>query len=418
MAHAKLSPSAAKRWMTCAGSVRLIDSIEVEDRTSKYAAEGTVAHEICETCLRDHKEPKEFLGLKMEADGFTFTVSQNMVEACDVYVDYIREYILDAEMSADITVECQVEVKCSLKELKVPGLDGGTSDCVLINKEHCTIDVIDYKHGSGVAVEVVNNPQAMQYGLGALFALQKQGIDVSDYKVYMTIVQPRAMHKDGPIRVWEISAKALLTWCAEILIPKAKLTLEDDAPLTPSDDACMFCPVKDCSARYAKVSELAMIDFEDSKELLPNPEHMTVEQKVAVMDHIKMVRSFLVAVEAQIKSEVDSGSEDYKGKYKLVRSNTQRKLLEDAFDEISSPLLDYITEDDLYERKRKGVGALEAALKDKFREQGIKGFTKKVKEILGEVTDKPLGELVIAPESDTRKEVQPSIVSDFDDLEA
>lgn len=417
MAHAKLSPSAAKRWLNCPGSIRLIDKLEVKDSPSKYAAEGTVAHEICETCLLENRSPKEFLGLKMEADGFTFTVSQNMVEACDVYVDYINDYILDAEISADVNINLEVEVRCSLKELEVPGLDGGTSDCVLTCKEHAFIDVIDYKHGSGVAVEVDNNPQAMQYGLGALFKLQSEGEDISDYQVRITIIQPRAMHKDGPIRTWEISAQALLTWCAEILIPGAKETLKEDAKLSPSDEACLFCPVKDCSARYNKVVESAMIDFEDSKDILPSPEHMTVDQKLTVMDNIKMIRSFLVAVEAQVKQEVDSGSEEYKGRYKLVRSNTQRKLQEEAFDEIASPLLDYIEEDDLYERKRKGIGALEGALKDKFRAKGVKGFTKKVKEILDEVTTKPEGELVIAPQSDTRKEVQPTIISDFNDLE-
>lgn len=451
--HSKLSPSASKRWMTCAGSIALIEKLfideltkyfekldlnqlkqllksksklkalinSIQNTTSKYAAEGTVAHEICETCLLKNKKPEEFLGLKMEADGFTFTVNQNMVDACNVYVDYINEYIHDAMAQANITIDCQVEVKCSLKPLKIKGLDGGTSDCILINKDQQVLDVIDYKHGSGVAVEVKNNTQAMQYGLGALLKLQEEGEDISDWQVYLTIIQPRAIHKDGPIRIWNVSAKALLTWKKDILIPAAKETHKENAELVPSDEGCLFCPVKDCAARYAKVTETAMIDFEDcsegNKAVLPEPHFMTVEQKINVMDHIKMIRSFLVAVENQVKQEVDSGSQEYKGRYKLVRSNTQRKLLEDAFDEIASPLLDYIEEDDLYTKKRKGIGELEAALKDKFRADGTKGFTKKVKQILDEVTNKPEGELVIAPESDTRKEVPPSIVSDFDDLE-
>lgn len=416
MAHAKLSPSAAKRWLTCPGSIRLIDKLEVEDRSSKYAAEGTVAHEICELCLLENKSPVEFLGEVREADGFKFKVNQNMVDACNVYVDYINDYILDAEISADVNVKVEVEVRCSLKELGIPGLDGGTSDCVLTCKEQTFIDVIDYKHGSGVAVEAENNPQAMQYALGALLKLQSEGEDISDYQVNITIIQPRAMHKDGPIRTWEISALALLTWMEEILIPGAKATLEKDAKLVPSDEACLFCPVKDCSARYNKVVESAMIDFEEPKDILPDPEHMTAEQKLTVMDNIKMIRSFLVAVEAQVKQEVDSGSKDYVGRYKLVHSNTQRKLQEEAFDEIASPLLDYLDEEELYERKRKGVGALEASLKDKFREQGVKGFTKQVKEIMEQITTKPKGELVIAPQSDTRKEVQPTMISDFNDL--
>ena len=452
--HSKLSPSAAKRWMTCAGSVRLIEQLFVieitkllnkqsvatlekllkdkkreglkklidllQENASKYAAEGTVAHQICEECLLNHKDPKEYLGLKMEADGFTFTVTQNMVEACEVYVDYIREQLVEAELQADITLDLEVEVKCSLKHLEIKGLDGGTSDAVITNKEHCTIEVVDYKHGSGVAVESENNPQAMQYALGALHLLESQGEDISDYQVYITIVQPRAMHKEGPIRTWKVSAIALRTWQDEDLIPAAKATHEPDAPLVPSDDGCRFCPVKDCSAKYQKVNEVAMLDFdnlEEEKATLPQPETMTVEQKIKVLDHINMIRSFLVAVEKQVKFEVDSGSEDYKGRYKLVESNTQRKLTDEAFDEICSPLLDYLEPEDLYEQKPKGIGALEASLKDYFRKEGVRGFTKKVKEILDQVTDKPKGELVIAPESDTRKEVQPTIISDFDDLQ-
>ena len=417
MAHAKLSPSAAKRWMHCPGSVRLIEAIEVEDKPSRYAAEGTVAHSICEQCLLHDKDPKEFLGLKMEADGFEFTVNQNMVDACNVYVDYIREYIHDAEIQADINIQCEVEVKCSLKHLKIKGLDGGTSDCVLINREHCELEVDDYKHGAGVAVEVENNPQAMQYGLGALRKLEEEGEDISDWKVTLTIIQPRAIHKDGPIRSWTVSAAALLTWQKEDLIPAAKATHKPDAPLVPSDDACRFCPVSDCQARYQKVTEMAMLDFEDSKGILPNPELMTVEQKLNVMDHIAMIRSFLVAVEKQVKFEVDSGSQEYKGRYKLVESTTQRRLTDEAFDEICSPLLEYLEEDELYERKPKGIGALENSLKDHFRKEGVKGFTKKVKEILDSVTTKPDGEIVIAPQSDRRKEVQPSIIGDFEDLD-
>ncbi len=50
MAHARLSPSAAERWMTCPGSVKLSEGRE--DKGSAYAAEGTAAHELAEHILR------------------------------------------------------------------------------------------------------------------------------------------------------------------------------------------------------------------------------------------------------------------------------------------------------------------------------------------------------------------------------
>ena len=41
--HAKLSPSAAVRWMNCPGSVSL--TAEMPDTTNSYALAGTTAHE-------------------------------------------------------------------------------------------------------------------------------------------------------------------------------------------------------------------------------------------------------------------------------------------------------------------------------------------------------------------------------------
>lgn len=57
MAHARLSPSSAERWMTCPGSVKLAEGIE--DKGSSYAAEGTAAHELAEHILRGEMPPPE-----------------------------------------------------------------------------------------------------------------------------------------------------------------------------------------------------------------------------------------------------------------------------------------------------------------------------------------------------------------------
>lgn len=409
-AHAKLSPSASKRWMNCPGSVRLIETLQIKDKPTKYAAEGTIAHKICELSLRENKNPIDYLGTKHEADGFSFTVTKDMVEACNVYVDYIRQ-----ELEVDGT-EIEIEVKCPLTSLEIPGLDGGTSDCVLINRSIKTISVIDYKHGSGVAVEADNNTQLMQYGLGAILKYLNEESEAQDYLVEMTVVQPRAIHKKGPIRTWSTSAISLVVWGEDILAERAKATLEPDAPLIPSEDACRFCPVNDCSARYNHISQIAMLDFDNIDSPLPPVETLTPEQKIKIMDHISMIRSFLIAVESSVRLEMDSGSTEYEGRYKLVESNTQRKMTEEAYDEIASPLLEYLDHDDLYEKKPKGIGALEESLKEVFRKNNVKGFGKKVKEILDAVTIKPKGEIVIAPESDSRPRISPSVVSDFDNL--
>ena len=48
-AHAKLSASGAERWLTCPGSIKAEESIP--DKSSKFAMEGTAAHELAELCL-------------------------------------------------------------------------------------------------------------------------------------------------------------------------------------------------------------------------------------------------------------------------------------------------------------------------------------------------------------------------------
>ena len=48
--HAILSASSSHRWLTCPPSVRLEESFP--NRTSEYAAEGTLAHELGEITLK------------------------------------------------------------------------------------------------------------------------------------------------------------------------------------------------------------------------------------------------------------------------------------------------------------------------------------------------------------------------------
>ena len=46
--HAKLSASGAHRWMACPGSVAAEDGLP--DKSSSFAEEGTIAHDVMEKC--------------------------------------------------------------------------------------------------------------------------------------------------------------------------------------------------------------------------------------------------------------------------------------------------------------------------------------------------------------------------------
>ncbi len=408
--HAKLSPSSSKRWMTCPGSIALIEELGIEDTTNEYAAEGTAAHEIHERCLLKHQLAEYYLGEVIEADGFKFTVNQNMVDAVQESLDYIANRIEEA-IDFGYNVEISVEERSSLKYLNIPGLDGGTADVILLfwlDSKLMEVEIIDYKHGQGVAVEVIGNTQALCYTLGIIMLPKLNGHGIPE-GIKITISQPRSHHPEGRIRSWGIDKDYLLNWEDDVLVPKANATHEKDVPLVPSDEGCRFCPANgQCSALYDKTQEIAIADFKDDN--FPNPKIMTAEQKQVVMDHAVMIRAFIVAVENQIKLEVDHGSKDYENHYKLVQKTTHRKFKEDALDPDFSPLLDYLKHKDLFVEKPRSLGEIEKALKKEYS-------AKKAVEIMGEVTIKPKGQLVIAPISDKRKAAQPSAISDFKDLD-
>lgn len=410
--HARHSPSSAKRWMTCPGSQTLIDKLLAEgiiqpDTGNFFTAEGTVAHQIGEDVLNEKEhDPYGLIGDTVKESGFDIEITDEMIDAVHEYIDFIYEEISNAEVFADLTVQMLVEAKCSLKKLKVPGMDGGTTDCLLYNEEHQFIHVIDYKHGQGVAVEVEDNPQLLSYALGALIKL---GIREGDWSVTITVVQPRAYHPDGGIRSQQYKSDDIWGWAKNELIPAGKLANDPDAPLVPSDEGCRFCPARgNCSAIYDKTQELAVAEFES--ETLPDPNTLTTDQKIQIVNHIDMIKSFILAVENQVKLEVDHGSTDYDEVFKLVRKQTRRKFTDDAIDPLFSELLDHLDEEDVFIKKIETITNITARLKKKYGKE-------RADEIMNDVTTKPDGDVVLAKLTDKRKAVQPSVISDFENLD-
>ena len=95
------------------------------------------------------------------------------------------------------------------------------------------------------------------------------------------------------------------------------------------------------------------------------------------------------------------------GRYKLVQSRTQRKLTDSAAEDLSL----YVDDDNvLYEKKMKGIGEIEKALKPDYTK-------KEINDILKEVTTKTEGHTILVPVTDKRKTIEGSIATDFDDLE-
>lgn len=72
--HSIFSPSSAARWTACPGS--LVVNALAEDRSSFYAAEGTVAHAMADEWLRTGKRPRTQVVMQ---EGYEITVDDDML---------------------------------------------------------------------------------------------------------------------------------------------------------------------------------------------------------------------------------------------------------------------------------------------------------------------------------------------------
>ena len=247
-AHSLVGASSAYRWMNCPGSVRLYRQL-TRRRTTEYAATGTAAHEVCERCLRDGKQPDDFLGEVIPVEDFRIEVTPEMVEAVRVYVSTIRmdQYKFGGTL--------MVEQSFSLDWLH-PGMFG-RNDASLVPDLICdTLRVYDYKNGRKL-VEARENPQCMYYALGALGEHNLRLVET----VECTIIQPNAFGKE-PVDRWQVSVDELYAWGREALLPAVKRTEDPDAPLC-SGEWCTFCEAAAvCPARHEDA--LSLLDAADA----------------------------------------------------------------------------------------------------------------------------------------------------------
>ena len=249
--HSPLGGSGAHRWMLCPNSVRL--SYGVDDPESEWAAIGTAAHALGEWCLRwgddawNHiaRGPGPGEGFTLP-DGDELYLDKPMADAVQVYLDAFRaahpEFVLDDNGWVELEFHC-------------PGLHKyfwGKSDAGYWDEPARMLHVWDYKHGAGIVVEVLWNPQLMYYACGILEYLNLwTEID----HVVLWVAQPNGFHGDGPIRNWKIAIRDLERWLDSELIPSMQRALTSDA--TASGLHCRFCP-----ARYRACPQM----LDDAKE--------------------------------------------------------------------------------------------------------------------------------------------------------
>ena len=342
--HATWSASASKRNFACPGALAL--TMNLPETTSEAADWGTCAHQISERCLRDGGDADRFIGQTEKGKKYSFEVDEEMAETAQTYVDYCRKRIQQyQDETGRNDAVFWVEQRFSLADLNPPFDAGGTGDFVIYFPAWNLLEIVDLKGGRGVVVDAKSNPQLRTYALGAMLA--NKGLDVK--KVTVTIVQPRAFHKDGRIRSETFHVVELLEWASDMLgaMRVSGLALERKIALPMSawaaeylspGDHCRdtFCKAAaTCPALAQRALDAAGVFFEpvnDEPRLANAPDSGSPIERAKRLDMLDMIEAWIKEVRAHEHRMAEHG-QPAPG-YGLVEKTGREKWADDAEEKV------------------------------------------------------------------------------------
>lgn len=282
--HAQRSPSGASGWLECAGWAS-------DPKGSKYADEGTAAHELAAQCLTSGTDTRDHLGLPITVGENTFTVDDEMVLAVGDYVSYVRDVVKGTGTGGELLVEQKLSIEAITGE---PGAKG-TSDAVILAPSELIIT--DLKYGRGVPVEADDNPQLQIYALGAIdeFSLAHDFTTVR-----MVIHQPRL----GAVSEWVQTVEQLEAFRTTV---QKRIEIHDANPdaRNPGTKQCQWCAQKaTCSALARKVQDEVGVDFDDLTKPVTPTDSDALGKALAAAD---LIEAWLKAVRAETESRLLAG---------------------------------------------------------------------------------------------------------------
>ena len=443
--HAVYGASSSAIWLNCRGMFNLLErsrrsgAVPAKDFGSRYAAEGTLAHEAGEnllirtlsTVIRDRETalgwptasdvvvPDEID--EADADEFRWAV--------EVYLDHIHSYFVDARMNNRRVPLVGIELQVSLdqayenEDWQLP--DGYTPDWFKENKplfgtadfvavmDHRLV-VADYKHGAGVPVDAKGNRQLRYYALGCYYRLlrENKGHAAKVREVEICIVQPRA--SGDPIKTETFGIDELLAFQTE-LVAGVVGTMDPNAPLN-AGSWCRFCKAAaaPCPELGRKARDMAKQHFgeladADDAGATPetNPDELSSEQLANALGALPALKEWIKSVEKAATSRLARG-ENLPG-FKAVRGRSMRRWRDErlVLGELSEKAADdHELLDKLAPRRPLSVAQMEKLAK-------VNDRAKAATDSIGAFVEKPEGSITYASEDDPRPAVK-AAASSFD----
>lgn len=338
--HALLSPSGAKKWLTCSAS--LACEKDIPNTSGKAAVTGTACHTIAEVHLNQYIKGTA-LPLEREVGAYVLDEGKGQIKAlispmkgavlitADM-IEQVRKYTDYCKAIIDVATYAKLEMRVNLTEVLHPGYEGvetfGTADLVAVqemaNTDERMLIIGDLKTGRH-RVEAKENKQLMLYALGVYRRLKRRyNITV----VRLVIFQPYA----GGASEWDISVEGLELF-AKFAQKRANLALDayfrgkknlKAYDFKPSVDGCQWCRFSEqCAARTKTVNAVLAEELEDDFAL-----ELTPEQLVAEYEKLPLLRQHIDKVEKAMAAALHSGKK-VPG-YKLVEGRPGNRAWKDV----------------------------------------------------------------------------------------
>jgi Protein of unknown function (DUF2800). len=160
-----------------------------DEADSEVTEDGTACHWLASETWEGRFKQEGSLAINGRV------LTDEMFDAVDMYHNVLRSW-------PGVVAVCE-------KFVPIPRIlqgSGGTPDAWAYNPDTKTLYIADLKFGFRF-VEVWDNLQLICYACGLIDML---GLDWSSTNIVFTIVQPRARHRDGPVRTWKTTANAIL----------------------------------------------------------------------------------------------------------------------------------------------------------------------------------------------------------------
>lgn len=290
--HSSIGASSAKRWMNCTASIEL--SRRAPNPPSKYAAEGTLAHQYAEDYFNNKPVPEG-----------------KFKEGAKEYYDVIMNAYLNAGIPTKIHLESKVEIY-TLSALG-PERAFGTCDAWFADDE--TLHIFDYKFGAGLLIDAEDNEQLMYYAQGVMETFNLQAIE----NVILYIVQPR-MDNVVSFTVPRTKITEFILECSDAL--KAK-------PEFKMGEWCKFCPAKPfCPSQIAVIEQTYGLQLNTYvKHQLKEPQMLDDATLIRYLENADVLSAWIASVKGYAENYLRTGG-SLPG-YELAESLGNRKWKDD-----------------------------------------------------------------------------------------